>query len=229
MSRSRTRAKTAARPVGGEPLRRAGRNHCAYWDEWQRQVQRRAPRPRAAASTDGPVLIDDTPAVARWARVLCGNLALVDHQVASIRGTVLNNLTMYGEGDGHETALSVARLIGLEDDIYSLPRGYETRLGEAATEPVPPDFSSASSLRAPSRANHGYLSSTRPTARSTTEATNCSAMALLSSEERSPSSSSRTGRRLLQLPIASLRSPAASSCSSAKRGRWRNRSPYRKG
>ena len=83
----------------------------------------------------GRVLIDDTPAVLAGTG-LCGNLALVDHRAASIRGTIIDNLTMFGEGK--DTAQSVARLIGLEDDICSLPRGYETRLGEAATESVPP-------------------------------------------------------------------------------------------
>jgi ATP-binding cassette subfamily C protein LapB len=85
----------------------------------------------------GQVLIDDMPASLAGTG-LCGNLALVDHHVASIRGTVLSNLTMYDEGDDVETALSTARLIGLEDDIHALPRGFDTRLGEAATEPIPP-------------------------------------------------------------------------------------------
>lgn len=84
----------------------------------------------------GEVLIDDVPA-SLAATGLCGNLALVDHHVASIRGTVLTNLTMH-DGDDVETALAMARLIGLEDDIHALPRGYDTRLGEAATEAVPP-------------------------------------------------------------------------------------------
>jgi ATP-binding cassette, subfamily C, bacterial LapB len=85
----------------------------------------------------GQVLIDDTPAVQAGTGA-SGILALVDHQVASIRGTVLNNLTMYRDGEGVDGARAAARLIGLEDDINKLPRGYETRLGEAATEALPP-------------------------------------------------------------------------------------------
>jgi len=85
----------------------------------------------------GDVSIDDTPA-AQAGTGASGILALVDHQVASIRGTVLNNLTMYRDGEGVDAARAAARLIGLEDDINRLPRGYETRLGEAATEALPP-------------------------------------------------------------------------------------------
>jgi ATP-binding cassette subfamily C protein LapB len=85
----------------------------------------------------GQVQIDDIPA-AMAGTGLCGTLALVDHHVATIRGTILNNLTMFRDGEGIETAEAVANLMGLEDDIHRLPRGYDTRLGEAATEALPP-------------------------------------------------------------------------------------------
>ena len=85
----------------------------------------------------GQILIDDTPAAQAGAGA-CGTLAMVDHQVASIRGTVLNNLTMFRDGEGVDAAREAARLIGLEDDINRLPRGYETRLGDAAAEALPP-------------------------------------------------------------------------------------------
>jgi ATP-binding cassette subfamily C protein LapB len=85
----------------------------------------------------GQVLIDDTPAVQAGTGA-CGILAMVDHHVASIRGTVLNNLTMYRGGEGVDAARAASRLIGLEDDINLLPRGYETRLGEGAAEALPP-------------------------------------------------------------------------------------------
>lgn len=85
----------------------------------------------------GEVLIDDIPAALARTGV-CGTLAFVDHHVAPVRGTVLNNLTMFRDGEGIDSAGAVARLMGLEDDIHRLPRGYETRLGEAATEALPP-------------------------------------------------------------------------------------------
>jgi ATP-binding cassette subfamily C protein LapB len=85
----------------------------------------------------GQVLIDDIPAALAGTGV-CGTVAFVDHHVASVRGTVLNNLTMFRDGEGIDSAGAVARMMGLEDDIHRLPRGYLTRLGEAATEALPP-------------------------------------------------------------------------------------------
>jgi ATP-binding cassette subfamily C protein LapB len=85
----------------------------------------------------GQVLIDDIPAVLAETGV-CGTLAFVDHHVTTIRGTVLNNLTMFRDGEAIESAEAAARLMGLDDDINHLTRGYDTRLGEAATETLPP-------------------------------------------------------------------------------------------
>jgi ATP-binding cassette subfamily C protein LapB len=81
----------------------------------------------------GRVLIDDIPAERAGMGV-----TVADHQIASIRGTVLNNLTMFRDGTGIDAARAAARLIGLDDDINRLPRGYETRLGEGAAEALPP-------------------------------------------------------------------------------------------
>jgi len=82
-------------------------------------------------------LIDDIPAALAGTGV-CGTLAFVDHNVTSVRGTVLDNLTMFRDGEGIDSVGAVARQLGLEDDIHRLPRGYGTRLGEVATEPLPP-------------------------------------------------------------------------------------------
>jgi len=84
----------------------------------------------------GEVLIDDTPVGRETAAH--GTVAFVDHRVASVRGTILNNLTMFRDGEGIDTAAEVASRMGLEDEIHRLPRGYETRLGETATEALPP-------------------------------------------------------------------------------------------
>jgi ATP-binding cassette subfamily C protein LapB len=85
----------------------------------------------------GQVLIDDVPAALAETGI-SGTLAFVDHHVTTIRGTVLNNLTMFRDGEGIESVEAVARLMGLDDDINQLARGYDTRLGEAATETLPP-------------------------------------------------------------------------------------------
>lgn len=89
------------------------------------------------APQEGKVLIDDTPAT-EAAGGGCGCLAMVDHQTAFIRGTVFHNLTMHRNGESFDAARAAARLIGLEDDISRLPRGYETRIGESATDSLSP-------------------------------------------------------------------------------------------
>jgi ATP-binding cassette, subfamily C, bacterial LapB len=68
---------------------------------------------------------------------LRGTVALVNYQSAAVRGTVLNNLTMFRDAERHEAARAAARLIGLEHTINRLPRGYDTRLGDAASETLP--------------------------------------------------------------------------------------------
>jgi len=85
----------------------------------------------------GQVLIDDKPAVLA-ATGDNGTIAYVDHHVGSVRGTILDNLTMFRDGEDLDSAGAAARLIGLEDDIHRLPRGYLTRLGEVATESLSP-------------------------------------------------------------------------------------------
>ena len=84
----------------------------------------------------GQVWIDRVTASMGEAR-LRGTIAVVNHQNATVRGTVLNNLTMFRDADRGEAAREAARLIGLEKCIDRLARGYDTRLGEAASETLP--------------------------------------------------------------------------------------------
>jgi ATP-binding cassette subfamily C protein LapB len=84
----------------------------------------------------GQVWIDRVAASMGEAR-LRGTIAVVNHQNASVRGTVLNNLTMFRDAERLEAAREAARLIGLETCIDRLSRGYDTRLGEAASETLP--------------------------------------------------------------------------------------------
>ena len=67
-------------------------------------------------------------------------IAVIDQRNATVRGSVLNNLTLFRDAEQLEAARAAARAIGLENDINRLPRGYETRLGEAATETLSVGF-----------------------------------------------------------------------------------------
>jgi ABC-type bacteriocin/lantibiotic exporter with double-glycine peptidase domain len=88
--------------------------------------------------TSGRVLIDGHAAIEEarkndW-------VAVVDHRNAVVRGSVLNNLSLFGNADQLDAARAAARAIGLEADIDLLPRGYDTRLGETASEALPADL-----------------------------------------------------------------------------------------
>jgi ATP-binding cassette subfamily C protein LapB len=87
----------------------------------------------------GSVLIDGVPVTAAIAPA-CGAVAIVDHANAIVRGSVLNNLTLFRDAEQLEAARAAVRLIGFEDDINHLPRGYDTPLGGAATETLPLGF-----------------------------------------------------------------------------------------
>lgn len=86
----------------------------------------------------GEIFVDGVPANIAHARVR-GSIALIDHQNATIRGSVLNNLTLF-RPERTAAARTAARLINLERDINRLPRGYDTRLGESATETLTAGF-----------------------------------------------------------------------------------------
>ena len=89
------------------------------------------------APVSGCVLIDDAGASAQDQER--ASVAYIDHKNAIIRGSVLDNLTLF-RADQVDAARAAARLIGLEPDINRLPRGYDTRLGEGATETLPAGF-----------------------------------------------------------------------------------------
>jgi ATP-binding cassette subfamily C protein LapB len=88
------------------------------------------------APESGRILIDDMAASSAHTR---GYAALVDHQNATVRGSLLNNLTLF-RPERIDQARAAARLLKLDDDINRLPRGYDTQLGESATETLPDGF-----------------------------------------------------------------------------------------
>ena len=86
----------------------------------------------------GQVLIDNFAASTTEGRTRDA-VALVDHQNATIQGSVLNNLTLF-RAERMAAARAAACLLNLEEDINRLPRGYDTRLGESSIETLPVGF-----------------------------------------------------------------------------------------
>jgi ATP-binding cassette, subfamily C, bacterial LapB len=89
--------------------------------------------------SSGAVLVDGIAIHAAGASER-GAIAIVDTGNAIIRGSVLNNLTLFRDTEHLETVRAAVRVVGLEGDINRLPRGYDTPLGGAASETLPTSF-----------------------------------------------------------------------------------------
>lgn len=80
----------------------------------------------------GDAVIDGLQAAE--ARGALGEIALITPEAGLFRGTIIENLTLFGAGASVDDAIAAARSLGLDETITSLPAGYETRVGESAHE-----------------------------------------------------------------------------------------------
>lgn len=78
----------------------------------------------------GRVLVDGKPVSAVWPPRGKGGIAMVGMRPVIFNGTILQNISAFGDGENIERALEMSRTLGLEDQIHRLPMGYNTALGE---------------------------------------------------------------------------------------------------
>ena len=71
------------------------------------------------------------------AAAIASRIACVSQRQGAIRGSILDNLTMYAHGPAVESAIEAARLIGLDADVNRLPTGYDTRVADGLLEHLP--------------------------------------------------------------------------------------------
>ena len=64
-------------------------------------------------------------------------IAIVRPGVSMMRGTIIDNITMFRKGDAVDLAVQAARLIGLDADISKLPLGYQTVISEGLSAELP--------------------------------------------------------------------------------------------
>ena len=64
-------------------------------------------------------------------------IAIVRPGVSMMRGSIIDNITMFRKGADVEMAIRAARLIGLDADICKLPLGYQTIMSEGLTAELP--------------------------------------------------------------------------------------------
>jgi ATP-binding cassette, subfamily C, bacterial LapB len=67
-----------------------------------------------------------------------GAVSVVAPSPSFFKGTILDNLTLFGHGPSAQEACGAVTLVGADRDIDRLPRGYATELGEGVAETLPP-------------------------------------------------------------------------------------------
>lgn len=86
------------------------------------------------APAEGSVTIDGVPAHVLASQGLNRHICYVSAKSAIFKGTILENMTMFRMGNAIAAARDAAQLIGLEQDIFLLPDGYDTQLGQGGVE-----------------------------------------------------------------------------------------------
>ncbi len=76
----------------------------------------------------GEILIDGLPASQRAHQKGQSALVVLETEPAILSGTLLENLSAFGDAEMTERAKNVAAALGLEKRIHRLPMGYNTRL-----------------------------------------------------------------------------------------------------
>ncbi|CAA7615054.1 peptidase domain-containing ABC transporter [Magnetospirillum sp. UT-4] len=90
------------------------------------------------APHQGSVLLDGVP-VGEYDRdhlLRHDGVALIPQRGELLRGTILENLTMF-RAERRKEALRLAGLLGLDDVIYRLANGYHTRVGDGGSDILP--------------------------------------------------------------------------------------------
>ncbi|MEE8272382.1 MAG: ABC transporter transmembrane domain-containing protein [Alphaproteobacteria bacterium] len=87
--------------------------------------------------SQGRVLIDDRDMTTMDPVALRAQIGHMPQSGALFRGTLLDNLTMFREGDVVERAIDLSQALGLDEVITSMPRGLDTRLGETTVDTLP--------------------------------------------------------------------------------------------
>ncbi len=85
----------------------------------------------------GHIFIDDLDFALDENRGLKKHIAYVGASPSTFKGTIMENLTMFEQRSDSHAARRASELLGLEQDIHSLPDGYDTMLGEGVYEQLP--------------------------------------------------------------------------------------------
>jgi ATP-binding cassette subfamily C protein LapB len=82
--------------------------------------------------TEGRVLIDGVPAREMLHARGHGGIGYADQEAVVFTGTVLENISAFGDGETIERALYLSERLGLEKVLHRLPLGYNTQMQDSA-------------------------------------------------------------------------------------------------
>ena len=91
----------------------------------------------ALRAQQGEILIDGLDVTKQEPERLRRQIAYLPQTPVLFQGTILENLTMFGDHTMVDDALAAANLLGLDSEINRLPAGYETMVGDGANEELP--------------------------------------------------------------------------------------------
>lgn len=90
------------------------------------------------APTEGEVLLDGVPIIGheRDHLLRSDGIAFIPQRGELLRGTILENLTMF-RPERRKEALRLAGILGLDEVVYRLAQGYHTRVGDGSSDILP--------------------------------------------------------------------------------------------
>ena len=87
--------------------------------------------------TQGEVLLDGHNIKTLDGSAVRAQIALMPQQGTIYEGTILDNLTLFREGEAVDQAIELAEQLGLTKAITKLPNGLDTRIGGANVDAIP--------------------------------------------------------------------------------------------
>lgn len=82
----------------------------------------------------GSIAIDDNDIFAYNFEYLRAQIGIVPQNGLLFEGTILENMTLYREGEAIDQAIELSRILGLDEIITRLPAGLDTQVGGAAVD-----------------------------------------------------------------------------------------------
>ncbi len=86
---------------------------------------------------EGSVKIDDQALVNFNAEYLRSQMGIIPQHGVLFEGTILENMTLYREGEAVDQAIEISKVLGLNEIISKLPNGLDTYIGGASKDALP--------------------------------------------------------------------------------------------